>query len=107
MNTSHASHAGPSTLHPAGTRPHPQRTVLWVLYAALVAQLAIWSRLAAHTGLGAFTQAHHGAEADVVVGGAIWLAQFTIAVVLATVRYRRSLRRGAASGGPVNPLAIF
>jgi len=90
MSTSHASHVGPSTLHPGRTRPaHPQRTVLLILYAALVAQLAIWSRLAAHTGLGAFTQAHPGAEADVVVGGAIWLAQFTIAVVLATVRYRR------------------
>jgi hypothetical protein len=90
MNTSHASHVAPRHLRPAGTRPaHPQRTVLWVLYAALAAQLAIWSRLAAQVGLAAFTRADHGVAAGVVVGGAIWLAQFTVVVVLATVRYRR------------------
>jgi hypothetical protein len=92
MNTSHVSSADPGNLHPAGTGTpplHRQRTVLLVMYAALVAQLAVWSSLAAHTGLAAFTLAHQGAEADVVVGGAIWLAQFTVAVVLATVRHRR------------------
>jgi hypothetical protein len=90
MNTSHASQFGPGNLHPVGTpQAHAQRTVLLVMYAALAAQLAIWSTLAARTGLAAaFTQAHRGAQAD-VVGGAIWLAQFTIAVVLATVSYRR------------------
>jgi hypothetical protein len=68
----------------------PRRTVLLVLYTALAAQLAIWSTLAAHVGLtAAFTQPHRGAEADVVVGGAIWLVQFTLSVVLATIRYRR------------------
>lgn len=91
MNASHASHLGPSNLHPMGTRPvHPRRTALLVLYSALAAQLAIWSTLAAHVDLtAAFTQAHRGAEAYVVVGGAIWLFQFTMSVVLATIRYRR------------------
>ncbi len=91
MNASHAAHVGPYNLHPAGPRPvHPPRTALLVLYAALAAQLAIWGSLAAHVGLAAaFTQPQHGAEADVVVGGAIWLAQFTIAVAAATIRYRR------------------
>lgn len=92
MNPSHASQFGPGNLHAAGTRQaHAQRTVLLVMYAALVAQLAIWASLAAHVGLtAAFTQAHKGAQADVVIGGAIWLAQFTLAVALATVRYRRN-----------------
>jgi len=91
MNAIHASNVGPGNLHPVGTRPvHPPRTALLALYAVLVAQLAIWSGLAAHVGLtAAFTQTHHGAEASVVVGGAIWLVQFTIAVVGATIRYRR------------------
>jgi hypothetical protein len=94
MNASHASHPGPVNLHPAGTRPgHLRRTALMVMYAALAAQLAIWSALAARTGLtAAFTQAHRGAEADVVVGGAVWLVQFTIAVVIATISYRRNWR---------------
>ena len=91
MNASHASTVSLHHLHQAGTRPgHARRTVLLVLYAALVAQLAIWSSLAAHVGLtAAFTQAHPGAEASGVVGGAIWLVQFTVAVVAATIRYRR------------------
>jgi hypothetical protein len=90
MNASHASTADPGNLYPVGTRPVHLRTALLVLYAALAAQLAIWSSLAAHVGLtAAFTQAHHGAEANVVVGGAAWLVQFTIAVVAATIRYRR------------------
>jgi sterol desaturase/sphingolipid hydroxylase (fatty acid hydroxylase superfamily) len=89
MNASHTATAGPINLHPAGTR-RVQRTVLLALYAALAAQLAIWSTLAARVGLtAALTQAHQGAEADVVVGGAVWLVQFTLAVVLATIRYRR------------------
>jgi hypothetical protein len=89
MNASHAATVGPTNLHPAGT-PRVQRTVLLVMYAALAAQLAIWSTLAARVGLtAAFTQAHRGAAADVVVGGAVWLAQFTLAVALATIRYRR------------------
>ncbi len=94
MNPSHASDAVPSNLHRAGSRPaHPPRTALVVLYAALVAQLAIWSILAAHVGLAAaFTQADHGAEANVVVGGAFWLLPFTIAVAAATIRYRRDNR---------------
>lgn len=90
MNTSHAAYAGPSNLHTAGTRPAHLRIALLVLYAALAAQLAIWGSLAAHVSLtAAFTQPHRGAEADVVVGGAIWLAQFTMAVFAATIRYRR------------------
>jgi hypothetical protein len=94
MNASHASQLSPSNRHPIGTRPvHPRRTALLVLYAALAAQLAIWSTLAAHVSLAAaFTQPHQGAEADVVVGGAIWLAQFTLAVAAATIRYRRHNR---------------
>ncbi len=94
MNTSHTSHAHPSNLHPAGTRPwYPPRAALLVMYAALVAQLAIWSILAAHVGLSAaFTQPHRGAEADVVVGGVVWLAMFTMSVVAATISYRRHNR---------------
>lgn len=94
MNASHTSYAGPNNLHPAGTRPwYPPRAALLVLYAALVAQLAIWGILAAHVGLtAAFTTARHGAEADVVVGGAVWLAQFMMAVAVATVSYRRHNR---------------
>ena len=68
MNASHASTADPGNLYPVGTRPVHLRTALLVLYAALAAQLAIWSSLAAHFGLtAAFTQAHHGAAANVVV----------------------------------------
>lgn len=91
MNASHASHVSPTNLHPAGTRPwHPPRAALLVMYAALVAQLAIWSILAARVGLtAAFTPARHGADAGVVVGGAVWLLQFTAAVVAATIKYRR------------------
>jgi hypothetical protein len=91
MNASHASHLGPSNPHPITTRPgHPRRIFLLAVYAALAAQLAIWCTLAARVDLAAaFTQAHRGTEADVVVGGAIWLFQFTISTVLATIRYRR------------------
>jgi len=94
MNASHSAHLGPSNLHPIGTRPvHPRRTVLVVLYAALAAQLAIWSTLAAHVGVtAAFTQPHRGAE-SVVVGGAIWLFQFTLSVIGATIRYRHTAAR--------------
>ena len=91
MNASHASHAGPA--HPAATPPSHLRIVLLILYPALVAQLAIWSSLAAHVGFAAaFAQSHPGTEAAVVVGGAIWLVQFTIAVVAATIRYGRLSR---------------
>jgi hypothetical protein len=92
MNASHAPTVTvrPANLHQAGTRPAQLRTALLVLYAALVAQLAIWASLAAHVNLAAaFTQAHQGTEASVVVGGAIWLVQFTLAVAAATIRYRR------------------
>lgn len=90
MNASHATTVAPTNLHQARTRPAHLRTALLALYAALVAQLAIWSSLAAHAGLtAAFTQAHPGAEAGVIAGGAIWLIQFTLAVAAATVRYRR------------------
>jgi hypothetical protein len=91
MNASQASNASPSNLRPAGAPPaHRPRTGLLALYAALVAQLVIWGILAARVNLhAAFTQAHQGAEADLVVGGAIWLVLFTLAVVLATIRYRR------------------
>jgi hypothetical protein len=94
MNASHAFNAGPDNLHQPGTSPvHPPRTVLLVLYAALVAQLAIWSSLAAHAGFtAAFIQAYPGAEASLIAGGAIWLVQFTIAVAAATIRYRRHHR---------------
>jgi hypothetical protein len=89
MNATHTANVAPTNLHPAGTR-RVQRTVLVVMYAALAAQLAIWTTLAARAGLtAAFTHAHQGAETDVVVGGAVWLVQFTLAVALATIRYRR------------------
>ena len=92
MNASHASHVGPLNPRPAG-RGRVQRTVLLVMYAALAAQLAIWSTLASHVGLAAaFTQAHRGTEADVVVGGAIWLFWFTLSVAASTVRYRQNYR---------------
>jgi FtsH-binding integral membrane protein len=95
MNASHAANIATANPRPAGTPPvHAgRRTALLAMYAALVAQLAVWSILAARVSLtAAFTQAHRGAEADVVVGGAVWLAQFTLAVVLATIRYRRNWR---------------
>jgi hypothetical protein len=95
MNASHASNVSPANLHPNATRPvhSPRTALLLVMYAALAAQLAIWSSLAARVGVTtAFTTAHPGAEASVVVGGAIWLVQFTLAVVLATIRYRRHNR---------------
>jgi hypothetical protein len=90
MNASHASHVSRDDLHPNPTRRVHSPVLLMVLYAALAAQLAVWSSLAAHVGLTtAFTLAHPGAEAAWVVGGAVWLVQFTLAVVLATVRYRK------------------
>jgi hypothetical protein len=89
MNATHVSEVRPINLYPVVTR-RVRRTVLLVMYAALAAQLAIWSTLAAHVGLtAAFTQAHRGTEADVVVGGAVWLVQYTLAVALATIMYRR------------------
>jgi hypothetical protein len=93
MNASHALNAGPDNLHRVGTRPVPPvpRTALLALYAALAAQLAIWSTLVAHIGL-TFTQPHHGAQTGVVVGGGVWLVEFTIVVLVATIRYRRHNR---------------
>lgn len=95
MNISHASHAGPGNPHQGGARPgHRSRASLLALYAALVVQLAIWSTLAAHVGVtAAFAQAHQGAAAAVVVGGAVWLVQFTIAVAAATIRHNRHNRQ--------------
>jgi len=93
MNASHTSHAGPVNPHPAGTPPAHLRMTLLILYPALAAQLAIWSSLAAHVGIAtAFAEPHPGAAAAIVVGGAIWLAQFMIAVLAATIRYRRYIR---------------
>jgi hypothetical protein len=92
MNASHASNVGPGNLHPNAPRSvhSPRTALLLVMYAALAAQLAVWSSLAAHVGLTtAFTLARPGADDSLVVGGAIWLVQFTLAVVLATIRYRR------------------
>ena len=89
MNAIHAPTATPINPHPAATQ-RVQRTVLLAMYAALAAQLAIWSTLAARVNLtAAFTHSHQGAAAAAVVGGTIWLAQFTLAVALATIRYRR------------------
>jgi hypothetical protein len=93
MNASHTSHVGPANLRPAGAASvRTRRTLLLALYAALVAQLAIWSIMAARVGLTAFTHAHRGAEADVVVGGAVWLIVFMISVAGATIRYRQDNR---------------
>jgi hypothetical protein len=93
MNASHTSNVRPSNLHSAGAAPaRSRRIVLLVLYAALVAQLAVWSVLASRVGLTAFTQHVHGGEANVVVGGAVWLVVFTISVVGATIRYRQDNR---------------
>ncbi len=90
MNASHASANQPNSTQPVHS---PRTALLLVMYAALAAQLAIWSSLAAHVGFTtAFTVAHPGAEASLVVGGAIWLVQFTLAVVFATIRYRRYAR---------------
>jgi hypothetical protein len=91
MNASHASNVGPANLHPAAAPPvRRPRTALLVLYALLVAQLAIWSTMAARIDLAAaFTQAHQGAEAELVVGGAVWLVLFMLAVATATIRYRQ------------------
>jgi len=91
MNASHTANVGPTNRHPAGAPPeHRLRTALLVMYAALVAQLAVWGILAARVNLhAAFTQAHQGAEAELVAGGTIWLVLFTLAVALATVNYRR------------------
>jgi hypothetical protein len=89
MNASHALNVGPDNLHRA--QVHSSRNTLLALYAALVAQLAIWSSLVAHIGL-AFTQPHHGAEVGVVLGGGLWLVEFTIVVLAATIRYRRHNR---------------
>jgi hypothetical protein len=90
MNASHASNVGPANLHPGEAPVHRPRTALLVLYAALVAQLAIWSIMAARIDLtAAFTQAHQGAEAELVVGGAVWLVLFMLAVATATIRYRQ------------------
>lgn len=93
MNASHASNVSPANLHPNATRPVHSPALLLVMYAALAAQLAIWSSFAAHIGLiRAFTLAHPSAAASLVVGGAIWLVQFTLSVVYATIRYRRHNR---------------
>jgi hypothetical protein len=90
MNASHTINVSPDNLHPNPTRPVHSPALLLVMYAALAAQLAIWGILAARVDLTtAFTLAHQGTEASLVVGGAIWLLQFTLAVVLATIRYRR------------------
>jgi hypothetical protein len=92
MTTSPTPTLTPMNPHPARTA-RMQHTVLLVLYAALAAQLAIWATLAARVGLTtAFTQAHHGTDAALVAGGAIWLIQFTLAVALATISYRRHHR---------------
>jgi hypothetical protein len=90
MNASHAPNISPSNPYPVARAPRRRpRTALLVLYAALVAQLAVWSSLAAHTGLTPFTQHVRGAEASLVVGGAIWLVMFMLVVASATIRYRR------------------
>jgi hypothetical protein len=90
MNASHTCKVSPGNLHPNTTRLVHSPALLLAIYAALAAQLAIWSSLAARVGLTkAFTSAHPSAEASLVVGGAIWLVQFTAAVVYATIRYRR------------------
>jgi hypothetical protein len=83
MNATHA----PNTIF------HHSHVALIAMYAALAVQLAVWSSLAAHVNLGAaFTQAHQGTAANIVVGGAIWLVQFTLAVVAVTIRHRRPSR---------------
>jgi hypothetical protein len=90
MNASHAPNISPSDPYPVARAPRRRpRTALLVLYAALVAQLAVWSSLAAHTGLTPFTQHVRGAEASLVVGGAIWLVMFMLVVASATIRFRR------------------
>jgi hypothetical protein len=93
MNASHASNVRPTNLRPAGAASvRTRRTLLLALYAALVAQLAIWSVMAARVGLTVFTHAHRGAEADVVVGGAVWLIVFMISVAGSTIQYRQYRR---------------
>jgi hypothetical protein len=79
--------------HASSTVFHHSSVALVAMYAALAVQLAVWSSLAAHVNLGAaFTQAHQGTAATIVVGGAIWLVQFTLAVAAVTIRHHRHSR---------------
>jgi hypothetical protein len=89
MNTAHDTSVNlhrPALARPRGTR----RNALWLLDGALAVQLAVWiSALLTTRNLGsAAGQAHPGWHATLVIGGAIWLGQFALAVVLAHVRSR-------------------
>ena len=94
MTTSHISQFDSARPHGNGSpSSRAQRTTLVILYAALVAQLAAWSILAAHVGLtAAFSGASHGSEGGVVIGGAIWLFFFTATVATVTAKYIRNNR---------------
>jgi hypothetical protein len=95
MTASHTPVARHSSPRPAAARPlRSRRITVLLLYAALAVQVAVWAVIAAGTGsvTSAFTQPHPGFPADIVAGGAVWLVQFALAVVLF---HKRALSRPA------------
>jgi hypothetical protein len=90
MTASHTPVARDSFPRPLRTR----RITVLLLYAALAVQVAVWAVIAAGTGsvTSAFTQPHPGFPADIVAGGAFWLVQFALVVVLF---HKRALSRPA------------
>jgi hypothetical protein len=94
MNTSPITPTGSAHLHrPAAPSGPPSRRVLAVLYAALAAQLAAWSALAAHISWSAaFAGAHQDVAAQVALGSTLWLALFIALVAIATITRHRSAR---------------
>jgi hypothetical protein len=85
-----ATHDTPASLAPSG--PRAKRNRIWLLDAALAVQVAAWivAVLTASNFRSAFGQAHPGLHATLVIGGAIWLSQFAlVVVVVAHVRSRR------------------
>jgi hypothetical protein len=94
--TANASTAGrPSPRSPASGPSRARPIVAWLLCAALAVQLAAWIAAALATpDLGsAFIKPHPGFPAELIPGGAIWLTQFTLAVI---VFFWRARRRKAA-----------
>jgi putative copper export protein len=95
MTASHTPVARDSFPRPAGARPlRTRRIAVLLLYAALAVQVAVWAVITAGTGsvTSAFTQPHPGFPAGIVAGGAVWLVQFALVVVLL---HKRALSRPA------------
>jgi hypothetical protein len=93
MNTTHDATASRQSLAPSRPRG-TRRNAIWLLDAALAIQLAVWivAVLTANNLRSAFGQAHPGLHATLVIGGAIWLSQFAIVVIVAHLRSRRHSR---------------